>query len=200
MFIVWQVERAGIMVLTGSARAKHTLQDWLNHDETSGYVELIDGEIIIAGGAHPKHQIVSSSAYRWLVGRVPDGLVQFAPVGIFFDADNIPEPDLFWFSAANPGIPGERFWNGIPGLIIEVLSPSTARYDWRAKYELYERFGVREYWIIDPQTEVIYPFSLKDGTYIELGDFEPDETFESPLLGAVDVSAVIPPVRNFPDE
>ena len=55
---------------------------------------------------------------------------------------------------------------GAPDLIVEVLSPSTLKYDWNYKYNLYESAGVREYWIVDPQTKIIYAFLLQpDGQY-----------------------------------
>ena len=54
---------------------------------------------------------------------------------------------------------------GPPDMVIEVLSPSTARNDRIVKYSLYERAGVREYWIIDPETKTAAVFLLEDGRY-----------------------------------
>ena len=55
---------------------------------------------------------------------------------------------------------------GAPDLIVEVLSPSTLKYDWNYKFNLYESAGVREYWIVDPKTKVVNAFLLQpDGKY-----------------------------------
>jgi len=55
---------------------------------------------------------------------------------------------------------------GAPDLIVEVLSPSTLKYDWNYKFNLYEAAGVREYWIVDPKAKVVYVFLLQpDGKY-----------------------------------
>ena len=63
---------------------------------------------------------------------------------------------------------------GAPDLVVEVLSPSTLKYDWNYKYNLYEAAGVREYWIVDPPAKSVHVFLLQpNGTY-NLGD-----TYES---------------------
>ena len=55
---------------------------------------------------------------------------------------------------------------GAPDLIVEVLSPSTLKYDWNYKFNLYEAAGVREYWIVDPKAKIVYVFLLQpDGNY-----------------------------------
>jgi len=55
---------------------------------------------------------------------------------------------------------------GAPDLIVEVLSPSTLKYDWNYKFNLYERAGVREYWIVDPKSKTVNVFLLQpDGKY-----------------------------------
>jgi len=55
---------------------------------------------------------------------------------------------------------------GAPDLIVEILSPSTARNDWNKKFNLYEKAGVREYWIVDPNAKTVHVFLLQeDGSY-----------------------------------
>ena len=55
---------------------------------------------------------------------------------------------------------------GAPDLVVEVLSPSTLKYDWNYKFNLYEAAGVREYWIVDPKAKVVNAFLLQpDGKY-----------------------------------
>jgi len=55
---------------------------------------------------------------------------------------------------------------GAPDLVVEILSPSTARNDWNKKFNLYEKAGVREYWIVDPNAKMVHVFLLQeDGNY-----------------------------------
>jgi Uma2 family endonuclease len=73
---------------------------------------------------------------------------------------------------------------GAPDLMVEVLSPSTQKYDWNYKYNLYEAAGVREYWIVDPDTERVHVFLLQPdgkydfGTFYECNQKAPVHIFE----------------------
>jgi Uma2 family endonuclease len=58
--------------------------------------------------------------------------------------------------------------HGSPDLIIEILSPSNKRRDLITKKKLYEKFGVNEYWIIDPETNTAFGFQLQKGAYVKL--------------------------------
>jgi Uma2 family endonuclease len=114
-------------------------------------------------------------------------------VGVFLDVDNIPEPDIFWASEGGVCQRGERYWVGPPDLIVEVLSRSTAREDWNRKFQLYERFAVREYWIVDTENQAVHVFTLRDGVYQKLGIYVADEAFLSPVLCVqVDLTGVFP--------
>ncbi|WP_334111266.1 Uma2 family endonuclease, partial [Thermodesulfitimonas autotrophica] len=56
--------------------------------------------------------------------------------------------------------------NGAPDLVVEILSPATAYYDLRKKFKVYERCGVKEYWIVDPEDKSVQVFTLKEGKFI----------------------------------
>jgi len=78
---------------------------------------------------------------------------------------------------------------GAPDLIVEVLSPSTLKYDWNYKFNLYEAAGVREYWIIDPKTKVTNVFLLQsDGKY-DLGTvYESDQKAPVHILKGLEIN------------
>jgi Uma2 family endonuclease len=77
----------------------------------------------------------------------------------------------------------EKRLEGPPDLIVEVLSPGTERRDKKDKFELYQRFGVREYWIMHPQEEYIEVWRLENGVLVRQGVYGPDESFVSAVLG-----------------
>ncbi len=81
---------------------------------------------------------------------------------------------------------------GAPDLVIEVLSPGTARRDKKDKFSLYEKHGVREYWIIDPSEKLLEVWQLRDGRFSRLDVFGPGDPFTSLLLGPIDVKALLP--------
>jgi Uma2 family endonuclease len=72
---------------------------------------------------------------------------------------------------------------GPPDLLVEVFSPGTVRKDKREKYHLYERYGVREYWMVDPVGQYVEVCVWKDGKYFHQGVYGADDSFESPVLG-----------------
>lgn len=76
----------------------------------------------------------------------------------------------------------ENFIEGIPDLVIEVLSPGTADYDRRTKYNLYASAGIPEYWIVDPDGCVIEVFALRGNAYVPLGSFGRGSELQSELL------------------
>jgi Uma2 family endonuclease len=120
--------------------------------------EVIDGEHIVTPAPSWTHQ----RALRELVRRLLPYLEQhdvgellFAPADIEFDEHNMVEPDLFVFPRSNASMP--RAWEDVSELllVVEVLSPSTARTDHVRKRRLYERHRVPEYWIVDVDRRVV---------------------------------------------
>jgi Uma2 family endonuclease len=80
------------------------------------------------------------------------------------EVDNVVEPDLV--VVCDPAKIGERFIRGAPDLIVEILSPSTSKKDINEKFNLYERSGVREYWVIEPKAAWLNRFALNEkGAY-----------------------------------
>ena len=66
--------------------------------------------------------------------------------------------------------------------MIEILSPATAYYDLRIKKEMYERSGVKEYWIVDPMQKTIEVFVNKNGKFESFGNFKGEDVVKSGLI------------------
>ena len=82
------------------------------------------------------------------------------------DIDNIVQPDIV--VVCDSSKLDEKGVRGAPDWIIEILSPSTAKKDFNEKYNLYEKQGVREYWIIDPNSKTVYQYVRNEhGTFVE---------------------------------
>ena len=84
---------------------------------------------------------------------------------------NVVLPDIIVIAEANLHIIKEDAIHGVPDIIIEILSQSNSKHDRVKKKELYERFGVKEYWIINPYTKETIGYTLQGQTFIELGRF-----------------------------
>lgn len=138
--------------------------------------ELFDGVLVVTPSPIPAHQIVSNNTVLELNAVVRPNLlgqVFAAPIDVVFAPKLVAVPDVVYVSHERLRIVGPKAIEGAPDLIVEILSPSTKRRDLRAKRALYERFGVREYWILDPKTRTApvdvltgdryAPLPIKDG-------------------------------------
>jgi len=146
--------------------------------------ELIEGAIILGGSPRPLHNLFIIRLLALLQGLMPQGVWMIAPMDVHLDESNVVQPDLFWMSEGSACQEGPDGYYGPPDLVIEVLSPSTAKRDLAAKYRLYERAGVCEYWLADVDNRYIVVHGRDDmGRYALLDAYQAGETLISPTLG-----------------
>jgi len=138
---------------------KLTYDDFLLFPDDGKRHELIDGEHYVTPSPSTKHQRISGKLYWALQSYLdthPVGEVFYAPLDIVFSEHDVVEPDLFYLSherAAQVLTP--RHARGAPELVIEIASTSTRKRDETIKRRLYERDGVSEYWVVDPELEAL---------------------------------------------
>lgn len=171
--------------MVASAKTRLTIQDVLTfQDDTPGIVELIDGEVFV-NSPFDLHQKAIGRIYRLLIQRVPGDEIRLAPMSVYFDEHNYTQPDLFWVSPDSTlcKLGDDGYWHSSPDLVIEVLSSSTARRDRKEKFRLYQQYGTREYWLVDPEGEYIETFRRENDRLVPQGIWGPGESFVSPLLG-----------------
>jgi Uma2 family endonuclease len=175
-------------------RKRVTAEEYFKLPETMRPTELIDGEIIVSPPPLTDHQFTLQSIYDLIKALGVGGKILWSPAGVYLDDENIPEPDLLWVAPGRESIILRKYVQGAPDLVVEVLSSGTAKRDRTKKFQLYEKYGVREYWLADAEAEYLEVWSLVDGKYQRLGVFGAGDTFESPVLGkTVDVTAIFPP-------
>jgi len=88
-----------------------------------------------------------------------------APRDVCLAPTEIYRPDILFVAEDRLEISAEDKVNGAPDLIVEILSPSNAYYDLRKKFKAYEKYGVREYWIVDPEEAGIEVYELAGGKF-----------------------------------
>ena len=142
-----------------SAGVKLTYDDYLLFPEDGMRHELIDGEHYVTPAPNIRHQEISGRIHliigSWLETH-PIGRVFYAPLDVLFSRFDVVEPDLLYMSHERARqVVTEQFIAGAPELAIEIGSPSTRKRDETIKLRLYERFGVVEYWVVDPTRDVI---------------------------------------------
>lgn len=152
---------------------RYTFADCLTWDENDR-IEVIDGEAVMMAPPSSVHQEISGELFRQLANYLQGKKckVYAAPFAVRLfeqegdspeDVDTMVEPDISVVCDRNKI--DKHGCKGAPDLVIEVLSPSTRRHDKFTKFNLYQRAGVREYWIVDPDSKDIQTFLLEDGRY-----------------------------------
>ncbi len=134
-------------------------------------VQLIKNELVMSPSPLNVHQKVLDKIYRQIGDFVEVnhlGETRFAPFDVYLDKRNVFQPDVVFISNENLHKIEANGLHGAPDLVIEVLSPSTVKHDFGKKKDVYERYGVKEYWIIDPSTKSVNGFSIVNGVYEEL--------------------------------
>lgn len=120
--------------------------------------EIIDGELFVSPGPVWRHQHVLTELmllFGIYLRQTRCGVVLTGPADVVFDRRNVVEPDLFITPFVNGQRPESYEEAGSLLLAVEVLSPSTSRLDRTRKRNLYRRFNVAEYWIVDTDARVI---------------------------------------------
>ena len=154
---------------------RYTFADYLEW-EGNERLELLDGEPLMQATPHRIHQKVSAALAR-LIGNYLEGKqceVYPAPFTVRLfeqdgdapeDVQTVFEPDI---SVICDKSKLDRYGcKGAPDLVIEILSPSTRRIDQWLKFQQYQRAGVREYWIVDPERKNVQVFLL-EGKFLQL--------------------------------
>jgi len=131
-----------------------TYDDFCLLSEDGKRREIIEGELFVTPSPQTPHQraVMRLSVRLWqFVDSHELGEVFSAPFDVVFSEFDVVEPDLLYISNARAGVLTHKNVQGAPDLVVEVLSESTSRVDRSIKLKLYGKFGVQEYWIIDPE-------------------------------------------------
>ena len=156
--------------------------------------ELLGGEILMVPAPTTTHQILSGNIAYLLHGFVRQhalGTVLCAPLDVVLgegDAREIVQPDVLYISTARASIILVAEICGAPDLVIEVLSPGTETRDRTYKKHLYGRYGVSEYWLVDPSSETLEVYRSARAKFDEPATYRITDTFNSSLLVGLDIS------------
>ncbi len=202
-FVVSYIARGDFMPLPQADR-KYTYADYLTWPENERW-EIIDGLPLMQAAPSWQHQALSaallSQFHTYLLGK--ECQVFAAPFDLRLPEGNekdeettfVVQPDIL-IVCDRKGLKGTGYF-GIPSLIIEISSPSTAKNDKIMKFNKYEKSGVKEYWIVEPEGRIISVFTLQDNnrygrpeSYTETDKIKvnvfPELTIDlAPLFGAI---------------
>jgi Uma2 family endonuclease len=147
--------------------------------------EIIEGELFVTPSPQTPHQraAICLSAHLWQFVRSHKlGEVFAAPFDVVFSNLDVVEPDLLFISNARAHVLTNKNVQGAPDLVVEVLSESTARVDRSIKLKLYGKFGVQEYWIIDPEGPSAEIYRCGDKGLDLVANLSPTDALTSPIF------------------
>ena len=148
-----------------TAHRLRTRRDFESLGEGPPYYQLIEGQLYLMASPNRFHQKIAANLFRALDREVHPhslGEVYFAPFDVYFDFFNAHEPDLVFISKARAHILTDAGAEGAPDLVVEILSPKTARLDRHKKRLVFARAGVRELWLVDPKTRTVEQWRLPE--------------------------------------
>jgi Uma2 family endonuclease len=166
-----------------------TYEDYVLLPDDGKRHEIIDGDHYVTPAPKTNHQSASinlSAAMHSFVKEHSLGIVLTAPSDVILSNENVVQPDVLFVSAARASIVTEDNIQGAPDLIIEIISEGTRKKDEIIKRKLYERFGVTEYWLLDPELETVKIYHRAEEGYgraLELSK-ENDDVLTTDLLPA----------------
>lgn len=168
--------------LTANTEKTFTYEDYLKLEDNHDY-EVIGGRLILVPKPMPYHQEI--------VGRLITELNNFlrqnslgkvySDVDVVF-GDQVVSPDLIFISKERLSIVAETNIQGPPDIAVEVLSPSTQKYDRKQKSQLYHAGEVKEYWIVDPALQLVEVFISGENEWNRAGVYDETDILTSPLL------------------
>lgn len=155
-------------------KSVYTFADYLAW-ENDGRIEIMDGQLIMMAPPSRLHQKISGEIFRqlanFLEGKKCEVYAAPFAVRLFEDEGNLPEdvqtvfePDISVVCDKNKL--DERGCKGAPDMIVEILSPSTAKHDLFYKMRRYGLAGVKEYWVVSPKEQTVQVFLLENGALI----------------------------------
>lgn len=187
-------ELSGEIMTKTDVTVKFTYQDYLHMPEDRRY-ELVEGEFFMVPSPNESHQRISAEIEYLLqsyVKKHKTGFVYDAPFDVVLSDEDVVQPDIIYVSKERRNIITHNNIQGAPDLVVEILSPKISYRDREIKRKLYGKYGVKEYWIVDPIKQTIEVLSSDMPGYKKTGTYDVNTPLSSPLLPAllIDLNSV----------
>jgi len=171
-----------------------TYEDYCALPDNGKRYEIIDGELYMSPSPVTRHQRISRRLGFILVAHVEKyelGEVFYAPMDVVLSPHDVVEPDILFVAKEHRSIITEKFIDGAPDLLVEILSPSTRAIDRVAKLTLYAKACVRHYWILDPDANTLEAFVLDHENYRVEKVCQARDTFKPSLFPGLTVDCAV---------
>jgi Uma2 family endonuclease len=167
-----------------------TYDDYRNLPDDGNQYQIIGGDLHMTPAPSVSHQRISKKIFKIIDDYVTAnkrGEVLFAPVDVILSMTDVVQPDILFVAGERLNIITEKNIVEAPDLIVEILSEHTESIDRNRKKELYERFGVQEYWLVDPANRQIDQFVLRNKAFVLKASAGADQTISSAILDGCNI-------------
>ena len=171
-----------------------TRYDYQDMQEGPPYYQVIEGDLVMSPSPNTFHQVILGRIYSMILRfleKTPMGEVFIAPLDVFLSDVNVYQPDVMFISNQRKSIITDHGMEGAPDLVVETLSPGTARFDKGSKRKIYARTGVQELWLVDPEARTIQVYLLPKDVENPVATYGPGATFTSSLLPRLKIKTAL---------
>lgn len=177
-----------------ATKIRYTFADLFELDPADEKIyDILGGDLVVYSSPNTAHGAVVTKLFGFLIRAEDAGIGQTrtAPLAVAFDyvergglSQDVTHPDIFFVREERRTIFGEQCVEAAPDLIVEVLSRTTRTLDLPGgpKWEIYERYGVAHYWIVDIDARTIAQYAWRDGTYGPPTVLQSDDTLSCALF------------------
>ncbi|MDQ7825774.1 MAG: Uma2 family endonuclease [Candidatus Eremiobacteraeota bacterium] len=162
-----------------------TYEDYLTLPNDRNRYEILEGELVMTPSPTTVHQKVSQNLEFIIISYLrehPVGSLYHAPVDVLLSDISVVVPDILFVAQQRASLISERGIEGAPDLIVEILSPGTAKYDRVSKMQIYGKRGVEWYWIVDHKEKTIEEYHNEKGSFRLVRKASADEDFHPGLF------------------
>ena len=170
------------------ANQRYTAADYAAWNDGQRYELFHGGVHAMSPAPNPRHQGTSRNLTLEVGSFLkPKARCQifYAPIDVYLSDDTVVQPDIIVVCDSEKIV--KKGCVGAPDLVVEILSPSTAKADWKDKFALYEEAGVREYWIVHPEDRLVHVFRLRDGKFQMDGTYSAEDSVRIGIFEGVTI-------------
>ena len=170
-----------------TGRGNFTYEDLRHTPDDGKRYEVLEGKLVVSPSPTWKHQRVSRKLNA-LLSRAEEedkGCAVYAPMDVVLSDREVAQPDLLFIAKERLSIITAENVQGAPDLVVEIISEGSRKRDAITKRHIYERYGVRFYWLVDPEEETVRVCELKDGAYGEPTTLRAGQQLTCPLFPGI---------------
>ncbi len=176
---------ANVSPLIAPGKIVLTYDDYCVLPNDRNRYEILDGELSVTPAPATKHQIALGNLHRILSIHVlasRSGRLLLAPTDLILPPTTVGQPDLIFIAKDRSQVLTQRGVEGAPTLVVEILSPTTQANDRQTKAQLYAKYAVPHYWLIDPDKQTLEAYALAGAQYNLVSQAQSGDLFTSAVF------------------